>query len=112
MLLAYIASHPEFALEIMGRLIRRARLATESVRDVALINVYGRLIRLLNQFACEPNPQGTRALRERMTHQTIAQHLACSREMVCRLMRDLEVGGCIAVRDRWICLLKPLPARR
>jgi CRP/FNR family cyclic AMP-dependent transcriptional regulator len=110
-LLAYITSHPEFALELMGRLIRRARLATESARSVALIDVYGRLIRLLNQLACEPNPEGLRALRERITHQAMAQHLACSREMVSRLMRDLEAGGYVAVRERWIWLLKPLPAR-
>jgi CRP/FNR family cyclic AMP-dependent transcriptional regulator len=110
-LLAYIASHPEFALELMGRLIRRARLATESARSVALIDVYGRLVRLLNRMACEPDPQGLRALRERITHQAMAQHLACSREMVSRLMRDLETGGYLEVRERWIWLLKPLPAR-
>jgi len=110
-LLAYIASHPEFALEMMGRLIRRARLATESARSVALIDVYGRLVLLLNQLACEPDPEGLRALRERITHQAMAQHLACSREMVSRLMRDLETGGYVAVRERCIWLLKPLPAR-
>lgn len=110
-LLAYIALHPEFALELMGRLIRRARLATESARNVAMIDVYGRLVLLLNQLACEPDPDGLRALRERITHQSMAQHLACSREMVSRLMRDLETGGYVAVRQRWIWLLKPLPAR-
>ncbi len=110
-LLAYIASHPEFALEMMGRLIRRARLATESARSVALIDVYGRLVLLLNQLACEPDPEGLRALRERITHQAMAQHLACSREMVSRLMRDLETGGYVAMRERCIWLLKPLPAR-
>lgn len=110
-LLAYIASHPEFALELMRRLIRRARLATESARGVALLDVYGRLARLLNQLACEPDPEGLRALRERITHQAMAQYLACSREMVSRLMRDLETGGYVAVRERCIWLLKPLPAR-
>lgn len=110
-LLAYIAKHPEFALELMARLIRRARLATESARSVALIDVYGRLVRLLNQLACDPDPEGLRTLRERITHQAMAQHLACSREMVSRLMRDLETGGYVAVRERCIWLLKPLPAR-
>ena len=110
-LLAYIASHPEFALELMSRLIRRARLATESARCVAMIDVYGRLVLLLNQLACEPDSEGLRALRERITHQAMAQHLACSREMVSRLMRDLETGGYIEMRERWVWLLKPLPAR-
>ena len=110
-LLAYIAEHPEFALELMARLIRRARLATESARSVALIDVYGRLVRLLNQWATDPNEVGERALRDRMTHQQMAQHLACSREMVSRLLKDLENGGYIAVRERRIRLLKALPAR-
>lgn len=110
-LLSYIASQPAFALEMMGRLIRRARLATESARSVALIDVYGRLVRLLNQLAGEEGPRGERQMTERMTHQAMAQHLACSREMVSRLLRDLETGGYIAVEDRWITLLRPLPAR-
>lgn len=110
-LLAYIADHPEFALELMARVIRRARLATESARSVALIDVYGRLVRLLNQLAAEPDALGHRPLRERMTHQQLAQHLACSREMVSRLLKDLETGGYIAVRERWIWLVRPLPAR-
>ncbi len=110
-LLAYIAEHPEFALEMMARLIRRARLATESARSVALIDVYGRLVRLLDQLAGAPDEQGHRVLAERLTHQQLSQHLACSREMVSRLLKDLEQGGYIAVRDRRLCLLKPLPAR-
>lgn len=110
-LLDYIASHPEFALELMARLIRRARLATDSARSVALIDVYGRLVRLLNDMAGEPDERGERRLAERVTHQQIAQHLACSREMVSRLLKDLETGGYIAVRERWIWLCKPLPAR-
>ena len=112
-LLVYISEQPEFAFELMGRLIRRARLATESARSVALIDVYGRLVRLLNQYL--DDAQGPlaqeRRLRERMTHQQMAQHLACSREMVSRLLKDLETGGYISVRDRWIWVLKPLPAR-
>jgi CRP/FNR family cyclic AMP-dependent transcriptional regulator len=110
-LLDYIAAHPEFALELMARLIRRARLATDSARSVALIDVYGRLVRLLNELAREPEENGERPLRERLTHQQMSQHLACSREMVSRLLKDLETGGYIAVRERWIVLRKPLPAR-
>lgn len=110
-LLNYIAQRPEFALELMARLIRRARLATQSAGSVALIDVYGRLVRLLNQLAQEPDASGARRLGERLTHQQMAQHLACSREMVSRLLKDLETGGYIAVRERWIWLLKPLPAR-
>lgn len=110
-LLDYIAEQPTFALELMARLIRRARLATENARSVALIDVYGRLTRLLDQMAGTANSEGERSLAERMTHQQIANHLACSREMVSRLMKDLEIGGYVTVRERHLVLLKALPAR-
>ena len=111
LLLRYIGEPPSFALEMMERLIRRARLATESARNVALIDVYGRLAKLLTDRAEPENPAGERRVPERLTHMQLAQHLACSREMVSRLLKDLETGGYIAVRDRYIVLLKRLPAR-
>lgn len=110
-LLAYIADQPDFALELMARLIRRARLATENARSVALIDVYGRLTSLLDRLADPPDAQGHRLLRERLTHQQIASHLACSREMVSRLLKDLEIGGYVALRERRLVLLRALPAR-
>jgi CRP/FNR family transcriptional regulator, cyclic AMP receptor protein len=110
-LLAYIAQEPGFALEMMARLIRRARLATESTRSLALIDVYGRARRLLEQLAGPADAAGHRTLAERITHQQIANHLACSREMVSRLMKDLEVGGYVAKREGRLVLLKDLPTR-
>jgi CRP/FNR family transcriptional regulator, cyclic AMP receptor protein len=110
-LLAYIAQEPDFALEMMARLIRRARLATESTTSLALIDVYGRFKRLLEQLSEPPAADGSRVLRERITHQQIANHLACSREMVSRLMKDLEVGGYVGKQDGRIVLLRDLPAR-
>ncbi len=110
-LLGYITEQPDFALDMMARLIRRARLATENARSVALIDVYGRLTRLLDALAGPADAEGQRVLAERVTHQQIASHLACSREMVSRLLKDLQVGGYIATRERRLVLLKPLPAR-
>ena len=110
-LMTYIAEQPGVALELMARLIRRARLATENARSVALIDVYGRLTRLLDKLAAPPDAQGHRTVAERLTHQQIASHLACSREMVSRLLKDLETGGYVAMQERRLVLLKPLPAR-
>ena len=42
-MLQHIAADPEFALALIVRLIRRARLATESARSMALLDVYSRL---------------------------------------------------------------------
>jgi CRP/FNR family cyclic AMP-dependent transcriptional regulator len=107
---AYISEKPEFAFDVIARLIRRARMATESARSLALIDVYGRLVRLLNQPAT-PQPDGTRMITERFTHQDMAHRVACSREMVSRILKDLESGGYVHVKERRIVLLKTLPAR-
>lgn len=108
-LLAYIGEHPDFALVMMSRLIRRARLLTESARSLALFDVYGRLAVLLDRLAGPPAADGTREIAERLTHQQIAGHLACSREMVTRLLKDLERGGYVTLRDRRLVLQRALP---
>ena len=110
-MLAYIAEQPAFALEMIGRLIRRARVATQGTRSLALSDVYQRFSRLLDEFAGPPAPDGSRLVEERITQQQIANHLACSREMVSRLMKDLQTGGYVEIRDRHIVLKRALPAR-
>ena len=54
---------------------------------------------------------GTRRVSERLTHQEMANRLGCSREMVSRLMKDLERGGYLQVQDSQFVLVKPLPQR-
>ena len=109
-LLLHIAEHPEFALELLGKVIRRARAATLSAKQLALNDAYGRLVLLLNSLAVL-RPDGTRIIMERLTHQEIANRLGCSREMVSRLMKDLEGGGYVSGSSGFIVLLRPLPAR-
>ncbi len=107
----HIAAHPDFAFDLMSRLIRRARLATESARSLALIDVYGRLTRLLDELASEQLPDGSRRVPLRITHQEIANRVVCSREMVSRLLKDLEQGGYLSLHEHRMVLHKRLPAR-
>jgi len=106
----HIAEHPEFAFELLSKVIRRARAATLSAKQLALNDVYGRLVALLNTRAT-PLPDGTRRVEERLTHQEMANLLGCSREMVSRLMKDLTVGGYLREQDRRWILRQPLPHR-
>ncbi|NKI96436.1 MULTISPECIES: Crp/Fnr family transcriptional regulator [unclassified Rhizobacter] len=106
----HIAERPEFAFELISRVIHRARLATHSARSLALLDVYGRVAQLLTDLAVT-EPDGTRVIRERLTHQEIASRVGCSREMVSRLLKDLDAGGHIAVSRTQIVLKRPLPAR-
>ncbi len=109
-LLQHIAEHPEFALDLLAKVIRRARAATLSAKQLALNDVYGRLVLLLNALAT-PAADGTRVITERLTHREMANRLGCSREMVSRLMKDLEGGDYLrAETSRWQ-ILRSLPAR-
>ncbi len=107
-LTAHIVAHPEFAFELLARVIRRARLATQSARSMALLDVYGRVVQLLNELAVE-QPDGTRLITDQLTHAEIASRVGCSREMVSRLMKDLERGEHISRRGKQWVLERRLP---
>ena len=105
----HIKAEPEFAFELIARVARRARVATQSARSMALLDVYGRVVQLFESLAVT-QPDGTRVIAERLTHAEIASRVGCSREMVSRLMKDLEAGGYLSV-DSGLRLLRSLPAR-
>jgi CRP/FNR family transcriptional regulator, cyclic AMP receptor protein len=105
---AFIAEHPAFAFELLGKVIRRARAATLSAKQMALNDAYGRLAALLNTLA-QPQPDGTPFVAGPLTHQDMAHRLGCSREMVSRLMKDLQRGGYVDADRRGITLRRALP---
>ncbi|SDP24129.1 CRP/FNR family transcriptional regulator, cyclic AMP receptor protein [Rhodoferax sp. OV413] len=109
-LLGFIARQPEFALHLLSKVIRRARMATNSARNLAFVDVYGRLSQCLLGLAT-PQEDGTQKITERLTHQEIASRTGCSREMVSRILKDLENGGYVRIENRQIVLMQPLPAR-
>lgn len=102
--LRHVSDAPEFAHALIGRLIKRARLATQSARNLALLDVYGRLKALLED-------QAGPSRGARLTHRAIASEIGCSREMVSRLMRDLVDGGYVRTDARRIEVQRPLPDR-
>jgi CRP/FNR family transcriptional regulator, cyclic AMP receptor protein len=109
-LLEHIAGQPAFALELISRVIRRARLATQSARSMALLDVYGRVVQLLESLAV-PQADGTRLIEQKLTHAEIAARVGCSREMVSRLMKDLERGGYVMNKRATLCMTRQLPTR-
>ena len=108
----HLASAPEFALNLVMRVIRRARDATEAARNMALLDVYGRLIAVLEkQDGLTTSTTAAGVTLEAITHQEIASRVGASREMVSRLLKDLEKGGYIEMETKRITLLKKLPQR-
>jgi len=107
---AFIGEHPEFAFELLGRVIQRARIATRSARNMALLDVYGRLVQMFGELATTL-PDGTRVIEQRLTHHDIAGLVGCSREMVSRLMKDLTAGGHVRSQGGSLWLSPNLPPR-
>jgi CRP/FNR family cyclic AMP-dependent transcriptional regulator len=107
---AHLAEDPKFAFELLAKVIRRARTATLSLRQIALNDVYGRLKTLLEEQSV-PLPDGTRALEPAPSHLEMSRLIGCGREMVSRVMKDLERGGYVDGGRRHVRLLRPLPAK-
>ena len=107
----HIAEHPAFAFELLAKVIHRARQATDSTRSLALIDVYGRVTKLLEALADGPRPDASRRVAERLTQQEIASRIGASREMVSRILKDLTVGGYVEWRGEELWLVRALPAR-
>jgi CRP/FNR family transcriptional regulator, cyclic AMP receptor protein len=107
---AHLQREPQFAFELLAKVTRRARMATLGLRQIALNDVYGRLKHLLDSSA-QPLPDGTRSVDPAPSHLEMSQLLGCSREMISRVMKDLERGGYVSVARRRVVLLRGLPAK-
>jgi CRP/FNR family cyclic AMP-dependent transcriptional regulator len=105
----FIAAHPDFAAHLIHKLIRSVRRATESVKSLALEDVYERVVRLLADLS-DPLEGGRRRVRERLTQQGMAERIGASREMVSRIFKDLTAGGYVAQQDGHVLILRKLPA--
>jgi CRP/FNR family cyclic AMP-dependent transcriptional regulator len=106
---AFLLAHPEVALQLVQNLIRVARGLNQSVRNLAMLDVYGRVARILLELAVERD--GKLVIPERLTQKDIAARVGASREMINRILRDLTTGGYVSVQDGRITINKAPPAR-
>lgn len=91
----YLAAHPDASLELLLTVIRRARNLTGLAGSLALMDVYGRVVRTLN-LAASRGAQDL-ILPDRLTHQEIAARSGTTREMVSRILSDLRASGLLRV---------------
>lgn len=101
---------PELAIKFLSAVTQRVRYLTDVVKNIALNDVWGRVIHTLNHLSEEVD--GRRVIKVRLTHQDIANMVGSSREMVSRIMRDLQVGGYIDFEGKSMLILQPLPEKR
>ena len=102
----FLTQHPDIGLELIKSLIHRVRALTKTAGNLGLLDVYGRVARLLLDMAVEDN--GKQVIREHLTQQDMASRVGCSREMISRILKDLRVGGYIKMDgDRMFIAKKP-----
>ena len=106
---AFLLGHAEVALQLIHNLIRVARGLNQSVRNLAMLDVYGRVARILLDLAVERD--GKLVIPERLTQKDIAARVGASREMINRILRDLTTGGYVSVHEGRITINKAPPAR-
>jgi CRP/FNR family cyclic AMP-dependent transcriptional regulator len=103
----FVAHSPDFALHLIRKLIRRVRVLTGDVKSLALLDVYGRVARMLLELAVERD--GVLVIEDRPTQQEMASRVGASREMVSKILGDLASGGYIAVERDRIRIARALP---
>ncbi len=95
----------EVAMTVLRVLVRRLREADRKIGSLAMLDVYGRVARLLLDMS--ENVDGQRIVTKRLPKQHIANMIGASREMVSMVMRDLEMSGYFEVRGSTIVLRDP-----
>ena len=91
----------------MGRLATRLRDADRKIESLALLDVYGRVARLLLDMA-EDVSEHEKIIRKKISKNDIAKMIGASREMVSRVMKDLAVRGLIRETSEGTVLLAGL----
>jgi CRP/FNR family cyclic AMP-dependent transcriptional regulator len=97
-----LADNFEMTMAVMRGLVRRLREADRKIGSLALLDVYGRVARLLLDMS--ETVDGEKIVTKRLPKQDIAKMIGASREMVSRVMKDLQMGGYIEVRGSNIVL--------
>jgi CRP/FNR family cyclic AMP-dependent transcriptional regulator len=96
----------DLSMVVIRNLVKRLRDADRKIESLALIDVYGRVARLLLDHAEEI--EGQWIVQKAPPKQEIARMIGASREMVSRVVKDLQLRGYIRAEKRKVFLLDKL----
>ena len=92
-----LPENSSMAYAVMRGLVQRLRQADRKIESLALMDVYGRVARSLLESAVADR-EGKLVIRDKVSRQDLAKMVGASREMVSRVMKDLEERGFIETR--------------
>jgi CRP/FNR family cyclic AMP-dependent transcriptional regulator len=102
-----LVSRPDLVFKLLKGLLKKLRKATDQVENLALMDVYRRISSLFKRLARPQNDK--RVIKDKLTHQEIANMVGASREMVSKILKQLQVGGYISIEKKQITIHKKLP---
>ena len=105
--MACLSRNPEIAINLIKPMTSRMRMLAKNVSNLALLDVYGRVARVLLEQGQEQ--EDGEMVTEKLTQQEIADMVGASRAMVSRILKDLKVGGYISVNKKQITIHQKLP---
>ncbi len=89
--------YPDLIIAMTSQLARRLRNTNRKLGDLAFMDVYGRVARTLLDLCEQPDamthPNG---MQVRVTRQELSRLVGCSREMVGKVLKDMEDQNHIA----------------
>lgn len=103
-----VEREPKIAIKMLIELSRRLRRADEKIEDLVLLDVYGRVARMLLRLARlhgKPLEDGF-IITRRPTHQELADTVGASRETVSRVLADLTRRGVVRNSGRMLIIEK------
>ena len=101
-----LSQHPNIALNLINSLVSRVCELTDNVSDLALLDIYGRVVKTLLRNAREIDGE---FMVENLSQHDIASIVGASRTMVNRIFKDLKAGGYVALKGKRIVIHKKLP---
>lgn len=102
-----VSKNPQIAFRIIQSVTQRLRKATDDLRNLALKSVYQRLAYKLMELSTEQN--GKRELPRKYSQQELANMVGASREMVGKILAELNCGGYINIAGPRMQLIRKLP---
>ena len=111
--LQLLKSYPSIAINVMTEMCVRLRRADESIGNLALLDVYGRVARFLIELADEEgedSPEGI-LLQKVPTQQHIASRIGTSRETVSRALSEFQRRGFIEQRGKALLVREELDVK-
>lgn len=97
-----LAENFDMCTTLMRGLVKRLREADNQIGSLALLDVFGRVARLLLETA--EIIDGEKVVTRKLSKQDIARMIGASREMVSRVMKHLQTAGYIEMRDSSIVI--------